>query len=103
MESDIHELYKRLDRLTEHLDEEWAVLALIDLYAKASACAGAHDLTDFIPMAINENASSNVIEELHRKIATASDPWLRNEYASWLRMPGVRQEETRRMTNEQKK
>ena len=102
MEPGIHELYKRLDRLTEHLDEEWAVLALIDLYADASECTGAHDITDFIPMAIDQKACSNVVEELHRKIATASDPWLRNEYASWLRMPGVRREETRRMTNEQK-
>ncbi|CAM4161686.1 hypothetical protein [Saccharibacillus endophyticus] len=102
MESGIHELYKRLDRLTEHLDEERAVIALIDLYADASACTGAHDITDFIPMAINENASSNVIEELHRTIEAERDPWLRAEYASWLRMPGVRREETRRTTNEQK-
>lgn len=100
-ESDIRELYKRLNRLTEHLDEEWAVIALIDLYADASAFAGTHDITDFIPMAIDKKASSSVIEELHRKIATESDPWLRGEYAGWLRMPGVRQEETRRLNDEQ--
>lgn len=102
MESDIHELYKRLDQLTEHLDEEWAVVALIDLYADASGFSGTHDITDFIPMAIDQNASLNVIEALHRKIAAESDPWIRKEYASWFRMPGVRQAEMRRTTDEQK-
>ncbi|OWA34208.1 hypothetical protein B9G55_17965 [Saccharibacillus sp. O16] len=83
-------LYERMEELTQRLDEEQTLLDLIDLHAEASNIPGMHDVTDFVVLALDDLATPHIAAELRARAEHDPDPWLRSEYAEWLKMPGFR-------------